>query len=497
MNNQNNVYPDKTLFKKLAKEGNLIPVYREVSADLETPVSTFLKLAADEQYAYLLESVEGGERWGRYSFISWSPQRIFRSKAHQFAVHGAAETPQWKPTTDPLAELKAIMGAHRPVEVRGLPRFWGGAVGYVSYDMVRFFEDLPNKPEETVDFPDAFFMLTDRLVVFDHLAHTVKIVMCIDIAATQDVEKAYAQAVREIEKVAARLRKPLAVPKTKPCKRGELTSNIEKADFCHKIEEAQEHICAGDIVQVVLSQRFSRETSVEPLDIYRSLRLLNPSPYMYFIKAGDFNVIGSSPEILVRKEEMLVETRPIAGTRPRGETDEQEKALVEELLADPKERAEHIMLVDLGRNDLARVSQPASVTVPQLMTVEKYSHVMHIVSSVTGTLKPGMDSFEVFRACFPAGTVSGAPKVSAMKIIDDLETTARGPYAGAVGYFSYSGNMDMAITIRTIVLKDKVAYCQAGAGIVADSVPENEYQETRNKAAVLFAAIDRAEKGIS
>jgi anthranilate synthase component 1 len=490
------ICPDFSVFKKLALEGNLVPVYREITADLETPVSTFMKLAAADPYAYLLESVEGGERWGRYSFISWAPKQIFESRGGSFAVYRPGEKPVWEKTRDPLTELKRRMAAFTPVPVEGLPRFWGGAVGYVSYDMVRFFEKLPNKPADTLDLPDALFMLTDRIVVFDHLAHSVKIVICADCREKGGIEQAYRRAVREIDAIVARLRRPLAPRRRATPARGKTKSNLAPETYGKMIETAREHIRAGDIVQVVLSQRFSRRTSASPLDIYRALRLLNPSPYMYFYKMGNYDIVGSSPEILVRKEDRFVETRPIAGTRPRGGSEARDQELERELLADPKERAEHIMLVDLGRNDLARVSEAASVAVPKLMTIERYSHVMHIVSSVTGKLRPGMDSFEVFRACFPAGTVSGAPKVRAMEIIDDLEPTVRGPYAGAVGYFSYTGNMDMAITIRTIILKDGTAYCQSGAGIVADSVAASEYQESKNKAAALFAAIDAAEKGI-
>ncbi|MHB9154322.1 MAG: anthranilate synthase component I [Endomicrobiales bacterium] len=494
MNNQ--IYPSLPQFKKLAAKGNLIPVYREILADLETPVSTFLKLAADSPYAYLLESVEGGERWGRYSFISWAPERVFLSRGNEFCIFTPGETPAWKQTKDPLSELKAVMSAFQPVEIEGLPRFWGGAVGYASYDMVRFFERLPDRPEDTLNVPLACYLLTNRLVIFDHLSHTVKIVICVDLSRNKDIERAYRSAEREIKEIVSSLRRPLAV-KTKAAQKAKaLVANMTPAGYRRKVEKAKEYIRAGDIVQAVISQRFSRPTGARAFDIYRSLRLVNPSPYMYFLRLGDFDLVGSSPEILVRKEEDLAETRPIAGTRPRGKTEEEENRLALELLADPKERAEHIMLVDLGRNDLARVCLPATVRVPQLMTIEKYSHVMHIVSSVKGKLKPGLDAYELFRACFPAGTVSGAPKVRAMEIIDELEPTARGPYAGAVGYFSYSGNMDMAITIRTIVLKDRVAHAQVGAGIVADSVPENEFQETRNKVAALFMAIDRAEEGV-
>lgn len=489
------IYPDFNCFKEYSKKGNIIPIYRDISADLETPVSTFLKLASKETFAYLLESVEGGERWGRYSFISWSPKYIFQSRKEKYSISERGSKQQWESTPDPLGELKKLLSQFMPVEVDGLPRFWGGAVGYVSYDMVRFFEKLSSQPKDILELPESFFMLTDKLVVFDHLAHIVKVIVCVDLRNSRDARKSYQAAEREIESIVSSLRKPLKAETTRSHENGKIKSNLSPSRFRKMVEKVKEYIRSGDVVQTVVSQRFSRRTHAPAFDIYRSLRLMNPSPYMYFLKAGDFDIIGSSPEILVRKEDSIAETRPIAGTRPRGANEYEDDRLSKELLSDPKERAEHIMLVDLGRNDLARVCEPSSVAVPQLMTIEKYSHVIHIVSSVVGTLKPGMDSFEVFRVCFPAGTVSGAPKVRAMEIIDELEPSARGPYAGAVGYFSYSGNMDMAITIRTIVLKDGIAHCQAGAGIVADSVPENEYKETKNKAAALFAAIDKAEHG--
>jgi anthranilate synthase component 1 len=487
--------PSFNEFRTLAEKGNLIPVYREIVADLETPVSTYMKLAAEKPYSYLLESAEGGEHWGRFSFISWAPKLVFITRAGEYSAVPPGKKPEWKKTSEPLQELKRIMAEFVPAEVAGLPRFWGGAVGYASYDMVRYFEHLPAKPKDVLGFPESMFLLTGKLVIFDHLKHTVKIVVCTETGKTKDLKKEYADAEAEIESIIRTLRRPLKISEAAPLPKRPLRSNLKPAEYAQSIEQAKEYIRAGDIIQTVLSQRFVRATKASALNIYRSLRLVNPSPYMYLFRMGGFDIIGSSPEILVRKEDDRAETRPIAGTRPRGKNEGHEKLLERELLADPKEKAEHIMLVDLGRNDLGRVCQPATVTVPELMIIEKYSHVMHIVSSVIGKLKPGMDSFELFKACFPAGTVSGAPKVRAMEIIDELEHEARGPYAGAVGYFSYSGNMDMAITIRTIVMKDGAAYAQAGAGIVADSVPENEYQETRNKAAALFTAIDRAENG--
>ncbi len=491
-----NIYPSLDEFKKLAKKGNIIPVFKEILADLETPVSTYLKLAAKEKYAYLLESVEGGERWGRYSFIAWEPKYIFQSKGNKFSLTKPGQRPEWTETIDPLISLKEIMERFNPVEAPGLPRFWGGAVGYVSYDMARFFENLPNKPKDKLELPESLFLITEKMVIFDHLSHTVKIVVCVDIEDGKSISASFKRAEKDIAEIEDKLKKPLKLQKPPKFSHQKLSSNMKKEEFCSKVEKAKHYIKIGDIIQVVPSQRFSRKTNAKAFDIYRALRLINPSPYMYFIRCEDFELVGSSPEILVRKEDQLAQLRPIAGTRPRGGSEEEERKLQKELLEDPKELAEHIMLVDLGRNDLGRVCEVGSVNVPHLMVIEKYSHVIHIVSSVEGKLKPGMDSYELFRACFPAGTVSGAPKVRAMEIIDELEPEARGPYAGSVGYFSFSGNMDMAITIRTIFLKEKSAYAQAGAGIVADSVPEKEYEETKNKAAALFAAIDMAEDGL-
>ncbi len=490
------IKPSLQEFKVLAKKGNLIPVYKEILADLETPVSTYLKICAENKYSYLLESVEGGERWGRYSFIAWDPKFIFQSKGNKISITRPGEKMHWETSDDPLMQLKELMAGFSPVDIKGLPRFWGGAVGYASYDMVRFFEHLPNKPEDVLNLPDSVFLITDKMVIFDHLSHTLKIVACVSLKDTKSLSRIYNDAEKEIEKIIDRLKKPLKNNNIKKFVSRNVNSNIGKDEFSKKVEKTKHYIKAGDIIQSVISQRFARKTNADPFDIYRALRLINPSPYMYFLKNDGFEIIGSSPEILVRKEDLKAETRPIAGTRPRGKNEDEELKLALELQSDPKELAEHIMLVDLGRNDLARVCLPGTVKTPHLMVIEKYSHVMHIVSSVEGVLKPGTDSFELFRACFPAGTVSGAPKVRAMEIIDELEPEARGPYAGAVGYFSFSDNMDMAITIRTIVLKDKTAYAQAGAGIVADSIPEKEYQETKNKAAALFAACDLAEHGL-
>lgn len=491
-------YPKIEEFLSLAKKGNIVPVYKEILADMETPVSTFLKLTKGERYAYLLESVEGGERWGRYSFISWEPKLVFQSKGNEYSISAPGAKPSWKFSPSPMNELRRLMKEFKPVELKGLPRFWGGAVGYASYDMVRFIEKLDKKPKEVLNLPGSVFLITDHLVIFDHLKHTLKIIVCADLRNRKDPRAVFNKALRDIERIEARLDTPIhSQVKIKGGKRTDAAvSNMTMGRYSEIVKKAKEYIRSGDIIQVVLSQRYSKDLAAQPFDVYRALRLLNPSPYMFFIKLDGFDIVGSSPEILVRKEDTAGVLRPIAGTKPRGKNESEDNRTAKELLSDEKERAEHIMLVDLGRNDLGRVCVSGSVKVPQLMVIEKYSHVMHIVSHVIGKLKPGVDAFDLFNACFPAGTVSGAPKIRAMEIIDELEHEARGPYAGSVGYFSFSGNMDMAITIRTMIIKNKKAYIQAGAGIVYDSVPAKEYQETRNKAAALFAAMEMAEKGI-
>ncbi|MBI3292527.1 MAG: anthranilate synthase component I family protein, partial [Elusimicrobia bacterium] len=394
--------------------------------------------------------------------------------------------------------------------VPGLPRFWGGAVGYFGYDMVRFFESLPTFLEDDLKVPDASFQLTDQLLVFDRFSQTIKVVVCVSVDGWGKtpfprphlVARSYREACSKIERTLQTLQRSQGVTGVGGWGSGEWTkgvrisSNLSPHGFVRAIQRAKRYITNGDAIQVVLSQRFSTQVHTPPFDIYRALRLVNPSPYMYFLRFRDLYLIGSSPEILVRKEGEVVETRPIAGTRPRGRSPQEDLALERALLSDPKERAEHLMLVDLGRNDLGRVCRVGSIHIPEFMSVERYSHVMHLVSSVTGRLAHGRDVFDLLAACFPAGTVTGAPKIRAMQIIEELEPVRRGPYAGAVGYFSFSGNLDMAITIRTILLKDGVAYVQAGAGIVADSLPRRELQETRNKAAALFEAVRRAEQNL-
>lgn len=508
-------YPSLEDFKEKAREGNLIPVYKEVLGDLETPVSAFLKID-NGRYSYLLESVVGGEKWARYSFLGSSPSVVIKGKGNKVDImrNGDKEVASFE--SDPLEVIKEEMSRYRPVSIPGLPRFFGGAVGYLGYDIVRFFERLPDFHKEDLDLPDILFMITDTIIIFDSLAQKIKVVSNAHIS-DGDIERAYEEAKGKIENIIEMLRtNPPVPPFIKGGRRGDLAkggiggllnprilepsitqvetrSNLTKGDFEAIVRRAKEYIASGDIIQVVLSQRFEKETSTPPFEIYRSLRVINPSPYMYFLRFDDTSMIGSSPEILVRLEGKILEERPIAGTRRRGYTEEEDKALEEELLNDQKERAEHIMLVDLGRNDLGRVSEIGTVRIKELMVVERYSHVMHIVSDVEGILAEGKDAYDVLRACFPAGTVSGAPKIRAMEIIEELEPTRRGPYAGAVGYFSFSGNMDTCITIRTIIIKDGIAYIQAGAGIVADSEPEREYYETVNKAKGMLKAIEMSE----
>ncbi len=485
-------YPSKQEFIKLAKKGNLIPVYKEIEADLETPVSSFLKIAEGD-YSYLLESVEGEENIARFSFLGQNPSLVFKSKGREIEIVENKRKKRFITDGDPLGEIKKIMKQFKFVKVAGLPRFSGGLVGYIGYDMVRFFEDIPDKNPDDLDLPDAIFMLTDTLIIFDHVMHKIKIVSNAHIKGGAGL--AYTKAVAKIDKISKILSKKTVKAKNakKTKKRSEIKSNFTKRGFEDIVDAAKKYIRDGDIIQVVLSQRL--ETSLgdkNPFSIYRSLRSINPSPYMYYLKFKNIRLIGSSPEIMVRCENKKIELRPIAGTRPRGRDEAEDIKLEKDLLADPKERAEHIMLVDLGRNDIGRVSDFDSVKVLELMRIEKYSHVMHIVSDIVGRLSKSKDEFDVVRASFPAGTVTGAPKIRAMEIIDELEGVRRGTYAGCVGYFSFSGNVDTCITIRTILIKDNKAYVQAGAGIVADSKPSKEYQETLNKAKALIKAIEEA-----
>jgi len=492
----NGYAPNFKEFCALARQGNLIPVYREVLADFETPVSAFAKI--DEgPCAYLLESVEGGEKWARYSFLGSGSPVTIQGNERELTVSEGRRRRRIPVTRDVLASLRDLMAGYRPVSVAGLPRFCGGAVGYLSYDVVRQFERLPSLRKDVLGLPDVCLLLTDTLLIFDNVAQTIKVVANARVTDGNS-KKAYADAVRRIDRMIRRLRSGRRPPQSRPAARRPLvfTSNMSKADFEKMVVQTKEYIKAGDIFQGVLSQRWQATIKARPFDIYRALRVINPSPYMYYLRFPGVELVGSSPEVLVRCEDGRVQLRPIAGTRRRGSTEEEDRALREELLANAKERAEHVMLVDLGRNDVGRVARPGTVRVKEFMVVEQYSHVMHLVSQVEGRLAPDQDAYDVLRACFPAGTVSGAPKIRAMEIIEELEPSRRGPYAGAVGYFGFSGNMDTCINIRTVVVKGRQAFIQAGAGIVADSDPEAEYVETCNKAKAMMRAVDMAERGL-
>lgn len=471
-------HPTLDEVRQLKKYGNLVPVYHEIMADLETPVSAYLKIARGN-YSFLLESVEGGEHIARYSFIGTEPSLILKAGDEA--------------STDPLLLIEKEFSKFRLAPIAGLPRFHGGMVGYLGYEVAGYFERLPSPDLDPLGLPEFMLMLADTLLVFDHLTHKIKIVSHVHL--DDDIDTAYLQATDKIDSLVDRLRQPVPpeVSPVIPTPQSPVSSNLSQAEFESRVSQAKDYIYAGEVIQVVLSQRLAKPTSASPFAIYRALRSLNPSPYMYYLHLGDFHIIGASPELLVRVEDGIVSNHPIAGTRPRGKSTAQDLALEEELRNDEKERAEHIMLVDLGRNDIGRVSEPGTVEVTQLMDVERYSHVMHLVSHVQGKLKAGLSQFDALRACFPAGTVAGAPKIRAMEIIAELEPDKRGPYAGAVGYFDFSGNLDTAIAIRTIVITNGIAYIQAGAGIVADSIPEREYQESLSKAQALLTAIEQTE----
>ena len=474
----------------LARQGNIVPLCRAIGADLLTPVAAFLRIARQARNPFLLESVEGGETLARYSFLGRDPNRLIRLRApRDVAVSG----------THPLAPLRDAIAPLRAVPLSDLPRFTGGAVGYMSFDLTRYVETLPDTVTDDLRVPDALFGIYDTVLAFDHLKQRIQIVSNIrtdkdgNPASDRILRERYRAARRQIESLEDLLRRPLRAPPRRTRRRGRWSANISESRYKSNVRKAQDYIRSGDIYQVVLSQRFDRRAAASPFAIYRALRRINPSPYMYYLDLGEVTLAGASPEMLVRVEGDRMRTRPIAGTRPRGR-DEREDARHEAALrVDPKERAEHVMLVDLGRNDLGKVGRPGSIEVTRFMEVERYSHVMHLVSEVSGRLRKGRDAFDALLACFPAGTVSGAPKIRAMQIIDELETTRRGPYAGAVGYFDYSGSLDSCITIRTVVMKDGVAHVQAGAGIVADSVPDREYHECVNKAGALIEAIEQAE----
>jgi len=526
------IRPDYKEFTRLAGESTLVPVAKSISADLLTPVSAFLAVAAEEPYAFLLESVEGGEKIGRYTFLGVRPFLRLESRGDQITIYRdstasrqkkgggkkSALIPKIETRTAGVFEvIKELLHQHRPAQVEGLPPLTAGAVGYCAYDIVRQLEDIgsrarskaDSKAEDDLDVPDCILMFFDRVLAFDHLRHQIHIVASADVSVERP-RAAYDRALRDIAQIERKLAggwKPAHWPGSATKSKLAVRPRTPKAKFLESVRRAKEYIAAGDIFQVVLSQRWDFEPAVEPFDLYRALRMVNPSPYMYFLRFGacgngakgrasDLHVLGSSPEMLVRAAGRKLEYRPIAGTHPRGKDEAEDVALEEKMLSDEKERAEHVMLVDLGRNDLGRVSDYGSVKVRNLMYVERYSHVMHIVSALEGRLRPGLDAMDAFAACFPAGTLSGAPKVRAMQIIEELEPARRGVYGGSILYADFAGNLDSCIAIRTLLMKGKKAYLQAGAGIVADSDPQSEFEETENKSRAVLRAVEMARSGI-
>jgi len=490
--------PSVESFEALASRGNLIPLAREILADLDTPLSIFRKLD-DGRTTFLLESVEGGEKWARYSFVGTGARAIFRARGREVEWVEGDHCERVSVSGDPMEFLRAKLARFRPAcpEDLELPRFVGGAVGMVAYDWVRFVERIPDQNPDELDLPDLWFVLPETVVVYDNVRHTALIVRHVEVEPGADLRALHSEAAAAVEQTARMLRAPRpSEPATAPARTPmEVGYSLEREAFCDIVKRAKDYIEAGDIFQVVLGLRFTVPLQVDPFALYRQLRLVNPSPYLFFLRMEGPVLIGASPEILVRVEGSRIDVRPIAGTRRRGRDPEDDLEMERELATDPKEIAEHVMLVDLGRNDVGRVAEIGSVHVNEYAKIERYSHVMHIVSNVQASLRPGLDWLDVLRATFPAGTLSGAPKVRAMEIIDELETTRRGPFGGCVGYIDYSGNMDMAITIRTMLVKDDRVSVQAGAGIVVDSVPELEFKECNNKARALIHAIDMAREG--
>jgi anthranilate synthase component 1 len=491
--------PSVAEFAGLAAGGQTVAIYREILADTETPVSAYLKLRGESDHAFLFESVEGGERAARYSFLGIRPTRVFRSRGQQVTLQECATGETTTFQADPRQALRDLMAPYTAASQPGLPPFTGGAVGYLAYDGIRLVEDIPETGTDDLGLDDMVYALFETVVAFDNLRHTVMILTNARLTDGADAEAAYAEAGQRIDEVEALLARPATLPALGAAagsgQMGAVRSNITRQQYTDAIERCLEYIRAGDIFQVVFSQRFALEVGGDPFDIYRVLRTVNPSPYMFHIQQGELQILGASPEILVRVQDGTLEVRPIAGTRARGTTPEEDQRLADELLADAKDCSEHVMLVDLGRNDVGRVSDYDTVRVTEMMVVERYSHVMHIVSNVRGQLRGDMDAIDALFACYPAGTLSGAPKVRAMEIIDELEPTRRGIYGGAIGYLDFSGNLDTCIAIRTMVVKEGVAYIQAGGGIVADSDPDAEFQETVNKAMALLRATEMAHRG--
>ena len=497
------IQPDFKSFSRLARQGNLVPVYETITADLLTPVGAYLRIARDSRYSFLLESVEGGENIARYTFAGANPVEVFRARGRNCKLEtlepGARKNRPETPvsTGNPIDELRRLTHRFHPVRVPGLPPLIAGAIGYCAYDMVRHIERIPATGRDDLGLDDCVMMFYLSLLVFDHVQHRVWIIRNVFTENTDGrrstLREKYGAAVREINRTRHVLERPLpAQRRTKRAARLQIRSNMTKPQFLAGVRKAKQYIRAGDIFQVVPSQRFSAEITADPFEIYRALRVVNPSPYLCFLRLDDVSVVCSSPEMLLKVQGRDAFYRPIAGTQPRGRNEKEDREREAKLIADPKERAEHIMLVDLGRNDLGRVCEYGSVKVERLMFVERYSHVMHLVSSLRGKLRDGVDCFDALMACFPAGTLSGAPKIRAMEIIDELEPTRRGIYAGAILYLDFSGNLDSCIALRTLVAKDGRAYIQAGGGIVSDSVPEREYQETVNKARALVTAVEMA-----
>lgn len=478
-------YPNIETIEELhLKTGDLIPVYSEIDCGMETPVTVYQKIG-NTKYSFLLESIEGESKLARYSFIGSSPYKIIKTGKDEILG-----------SIDPLPLIQEELKKFKQIAIPGLPRFVGGAVGFLSYELIHYFESrVKSHGADALNLPESIFMFTDTLVIFDH--DRKKMIVLSLLQYDDNLPNNYQKCIKKINSLITKINSPLNKNKEKKLnlKQSKPVSNLSKSTYTKLVKAAKKYISDGDVIQVVLSQRIAKETFAKPLDIYTALRNINPSPYMYYFNFEEFQIIGASPEMLVRVEEGIVHTHPIAGTRPRGKNLTEDKALEVELLNDEKEKAEHLMLVDLGRNDIGKVSKTGTVQLPQFMEIERYSHVMHLVSHVQGEMRDDLNSFDAFRACFPAGTVSGAPKVRALEIISEFEPHIRGPYAGAVGYFSYSGNMDTAIAIRTIIISENTAYVQAGAGIVYDSIPEIEYEETIHKASALFKAIEKAEEG--